>query len=163
GGLIRFDDLAAFQAEEAPPIRINYRGYDVFQSPPNSGGIVMLLALNILEGFDLKKLGHNTPEYLHVLTEAFKLAFADRFPYITDPRFAPHIPVEQLLSKSYAGLRRGLIKMDRAIDGIAPPGDPRANKAILVGHEIRYHEPGKPTAAAAPGDLRAAGEQTSSF
>jgi len=162
GGLIRYDDLAKFQAEEAPPIRIDYRGYEVFQSPPNSGGIVMLMALNIVEGFDLKKLGHNTPEYLHVLTEAFKLAFADRYPYITDPRFAPNAPVEQLLSKPYAALRRGLIKMDRAIAGVAPPGDPRSGKAILASHEIRYHQSGKPRAAVAR-DLRADGEQTSSF
>ncbi|MCC6365665.1 MAG: gamma-glutamyltransferase [Bryobacterales bacterium] len=163
GGLIRYEDMASFQAEEAEPIRISYRGYEVYQSPPNSGGIVMLMALNILEGFDLKKLGHNTPEYLHVLMEAFKLAFADRYPYITDPRFAPQAPIAQLLSKEYAKLRRGLIKMDRAIEGVAPPGDPAYGKAILAGHEIRYHEPGKSTAAAAGGDLRAAGEQTSSF
>jgi gamma-glutamyltranspeptidase/glutathione hydrolase len=162
GGLLRYEDLAEFQAEQAAPIRINYRGYDVFQSPPNSGGIVMLMALNILEGFDLKKLGHNTAEYLHVLAEAFKLAFADRYPYITDPRFAPGAPISQLLSKPYAALRRGLIKMDRAIAGVAPPGDPAQGKAILSGHEIRYHEPGK-AATAAPGDLRADGEQTSSF
>jgi len=162
GGLLRYDDLAEFRAEEAPPIQVNYRGYDVYQSPPNSGGIVMLMALNILEGFDLKKLGHNTPEYLHVLTEAFKLSFADRFPYITDPRFAPGAPIAQLLSKPYAALRRGLIKMDRAIAGVAPPGDPRLGKAILSGHEIRYQASGKPTAAAAR-DLRADGEQTSSF
>jgi gamma-glutamyltranspeptidase/glutathione hydrolase len=162
GGLLRYNDLADFEAEEAEPIRIHYRGYDVYQSPPNSGGIVMLMALNILEGFDLKKLGHNTPEYLHVLTESFKLAFADRYPYITDPRFAPRAPVAQLLSKSYAAARRGLIKMDRAIDGAAPPGDPVQGKAILAGHHIRYHAPGKPSAAAAR-DLRADGEQTSSF
>jgi gamma-glutamyltranspeptidase len=162
GGLLRYDDLAGFQAEEAPPIRIPYRGYEVYQSPPNSGGIVMLMALNILEGFDLKELGHNTPSYLHVLTEAFKLAFADRYPYITDPRFAPDAPITELLSKRYATVRRGLIKMDRAIAGVAPPGDPRAGKAILAGHQIRYQEPGK-LAQAAPRDLRADGEQTSSF
>ncbi|HZT32300.1 MAG TPA: gamma-glutamyltransferase [Bryobacteraceae bacterium] len=162
GGLIRYEDLAQFQAEEAPPIRIRYRGYEVYQAPPNSGGIVMLLALNILEGFDLQKLGHNTPAYLHVLTEAFKLAFADRYPYITDPRFAPHAPIEELLSKRYADLRRGLIRMDRAIEGVAPPGDPRAGQAILAGHEIHYHQPGRPVAAT-PRDLRAEGEQTSSF
>lgn len=162
GGLLRYDDLAAFQAEEAEPIRIRYRDLDVYQSPPNSGGIVMLMALNILEGFDLKKLGHNTPEYLHVLTEAFKLAFADRYPYITDPRFAPDAPIAQLLSKPYAEARRGLIRMDRAIAGVAPPGDPRAGKAVLAGHTVRYHEPG--SAASAPArDLRADGEQTSSF
>ncbi len=162
GGLIRYEDLAGFQAEEAQPIRINYRGYDVYQSPPNSGGIVMLMALNILEGFDLKKLGHNTPQYLHLLTEAFKLAFADRYPYITDPRFAPDAPIAQLLSKPYATARRALIKTDRAIAGVAPPGDPKSGKAILAGHEIRYHEPGK-TVAAQARDLRADGEQTSSF
>lgn len=162
GGLLRYNDLAAFQAEEAEPIRVSYRGYEVYQSPPNSGGIVMLMALEILEGFDLKKLGHNTPEYLHVLTEAFKLAFADRHPYITDPRFAPNAPIAQLLSKPYATLRRGLIRMDRAIAGVAPPGDPVHGKAILEGHAIRYHEPGK-SVAAPERDLRADGEQTSSF
>jgi gamma-glutamyltranspeptidase/glutathione hydrolase len=149
GGLLRYEDLAAFEAEEGEPIRITYHGYEVLQSPPNSGGIVMLQALNILEGFDLKKLGHNTPAYLHVLTEAFKLAFADRIPYITDPHFAPKAPIAQLLSKEYAALRRGLIRMDRAIAGIAPPGDPAGGKAILIGHEIRYHQPGQSTAAAA--------------
>jgi gamma-glutamyltranspeptidase/glutathione hydrolase len=150
GGLLRYDDLAKFQAEQVAPIRTTYRGYDVYQSPPNSGGIVMLLALNILEGFDLKKPGHNTPAYLHLLTEAFKLAFADRYVYITDPRFAPGAPIEALLSKRYAELRRGLIKTDRAIEGIAPPADPKAGRAILAGHAIRYHEPGEPAAAAAP-------------
>src|SRR5262245_38536148 len=162
GGLIRFADLETFEAEEAQPIRISYRGYEIFQSPPNSGGIVMLIALNLLEGFDPRELGHNTPQYLHVLTEAFKLALADRHPYITDPRFAPNAPVEQLLSKPYAALRRGLIKMDRAIAGVAPPGAPSSGKPILTGHEIHYHEPGKSRAAAAR-DLRADGEQTSSF
>jgi len=162
GGLLRYEDLAGFKAEEATPIRTNYRGYDIYQAPPNSGGIVMLLALNILEGFDLKKLGHNSPEYLHVLTEAFKLAFADRYPYITDPRFAPDAPIQELLSKRYAASRRELISMDRAIAEVAPPGDPRAGKAILSGHDIRYHKPGKAAKAAAL-DLRADGEQTSSF
>jgi gamma-glutamyltranspeptidase/glutathione hydrolase len=163
GGLLRYEDLAKFQAEEAEPIRTSYRGFEVYQSPPNSGGIVMLLALNILEGFDLKKLGHNTPAYLHVLTEAFKLAFADRYPYITDPRFAPDAPISAPLSKHYAELQRGLIKQDRAIEGVAPPGDPRADKAILAGHAIQYHEPEKGAAAAAAPDFRAGGEQTSSF
>jgi gamma-glutamyltranspeptidase/glutathione hydrolase len=163
GGLLRYEDLAKFQAEETEPIHTSYRGYEIYQTPPNSGGIVMLQALNILEGFDLRKLGHNTPGYLHVLTEAFKLAFADRYPYITDPRFAPDAPIAGLLSKRYADLRRGLIKMDRAIEGVAPPGDPRSGHAILAGHQIHYHEPGKPAATAAVRDLRADGEQTSSF
>jgi gamma-glutamyltranspeptidase/glutathione hydrolase len=162
GGLLRYEDMAGFRAEEAAPIKIRYHDLEVYQSPPNSGGIVMLMALNIIEGFDLTKLGHNTPEYLHVLAEAFKLAFADRYPYITDPRFAPGAPIEQLLSKPYAAARRKLIKLDRAIQGVAPPGDPRTGAAILAGHSIRYHEPGR-AATAGLRDFRADGEQTSSF
>ena len=163
GGLLRYEDLANFQAEETAPIRTSYRGYEVYQSPPNSGGIVMLEALNILEGYDLKKLGHNTPAYLHALTEAFKLAFADRYAYITDPRFMPDAPITELLSKRYAELRRGLVKVDRAIRGAAPPGDPKGGHAILAGHAIQYHEPGTSAPTAALRDLRADGEQTSSF
>jgi len=163
GGLLRYQDLAKFQAQETTPIRTSYRGYEVYQSPPNSGGIVMLEALNILEGYNLKNLSHNTPAYLHLLTEAFKLAFADRYVYITDPRFLPDAPIAELLTKRYAELRRGLIKMDRAIRGAAPPGDPRNGHAILAGHAIQYHEPGKSAPTAAVRDLRADGEQTSSF
>ncbi len=162
GGLLRYEDLAGFQAEQAEPIRIGYRGYEILQSPPNSGGIVMLMALKILEGFDLKSLGHNSPQYLHLLAEASKLAFADRYPYITDPKFAPDAPVKELLSNEYAALRRALIRKDRAIAGVAPPGDPRGGKAILAGHEIRYTEPGR-AVVAQQRDLRADGEQTSSF
>ena len=86
-GLIRQEDLSEFHPEEAEPIRIDYKGHTVYQAAPNSNGIVMLMALNILKGFELRALGQNTPEYLHVLIEALKLAFADRHQYITDPRF----------------------------------------------------------------------------
>lgn len=122
GGLLRYEDLAAFQAEQAEPIRTTYKGLDVYQCAPNSQGIVLLMALNILEGFDLKMLGHNTADYLHVVVEALKLAFADRDRYIADPRFSKDIPVPMLLSKEYAAKRRGLIRMDRAMEGLAPPG-----------------------------------------
>jgi gamma-glutamyltranspeptidase/glutathione hydrolase len=135
GGLLRYEDLAGFEAEEEEPIRTSYAGLDVYQSAPNSQGIVMLVALNILEGFDLVELGHNSPEYLHVLTEALKLAFADRNQYVADPRFVD-VPVEELLSKEYAALRRELIG-DRAMI-TPPPGDPRGMKAVLDGHEVRY-------------------------
>ena len=103
----------------------------------------------MIEGFNLRQLGHNSPQYLHLLTEAFKLAFADRFPYITDPKTLPGAPIQALLSKEYATLRRGLIKADRAIAGSAPPGDPLARKAILDGHQIRY-QTAPATAAAVP-------------
>jgi gamma-glutamyltranspeptidase/glutathione hydrolase len=105
GGLLRLSDLAAYQAEEGQPIRASYKGIDVYQSAPNSQGIVLLMALNILEGIDLTSLGHNSPEYLHTLVESLKLAFADRDHYVADPRFTK-VPVEKLLSKSYAEQRR---------------------------------------------------------
>jgi gamma-glutamyltranspeptidase/glutathione hydrolase len=85
-GLLRYEDLAAFRAEEAEPVHAGFRDYTVYQAGGNSQGIVQLIAMNILKGFDLKALGHNSPEYLHVLIEALKLAFADRDQYISDPR-----------------------------------------------------------------------------
>ncbi len=162
GGLIRMDDLAAIRAEEAPPIKTDYRGYEVYQSAPNSQGIVLLMALEILEGFDLKALGQNSPEYLHLVTEALKLAFADRNRYIGDPRVIRDMPVEGLLSPEYAAKRRALIKRDQAIDGVAPPGDPRGVVGILAGHSIAYRT-GAP--APSPSDQPARGDdgETSSF
>lgn len=139
GGLIRVDDLAAYRAEIAEPIRTSYKGYEVYQSAPNSQGIVLLMALNILESFDLKKLGHNTPEYIHTVVEALKLAFADRDRYIADPRFVKDIPVAGLLSKDYARARARLISADRAIRGVAPAGDPRSGKAVVSG--VRGSDP----------------------
>lgn len=125
GGIITEADLAGFRAHEDAPIVVNYRGVDVYECPPNSQGHVMLQALNILEGFDLKGMGHNSPQYLHVVTEALKLAFADRNKYVGDPRFVPQIPMKELLSKEYATARRSLIDPKRAIEGEPPPGDPR--------------------------------------
>jgi gamma-glutamyltranspeptidase/glutathione hydrolase len=137
-GLLRFEDLASYEAEEAVPIKTTYKEYEVYQSAPNSQGIVLLLALNILEGFQLQQLGHNSADYIHVVTEALKLAFADRDRYIADPRFAKQIPVEGLLSKDYAAKRRTLIRMDKAIQGAAPPGDPWRQTAVLGNLSIEY-------------------------
>jgi len=137
-GLLRYEDLAAYEPEEAEPIKTTYAGLDVYQSAPNSQGIVMLMALNILEGFDLLKMGHNSPEYIHVMTEAIKLAFVDRNQYVGDPRFVKDMPVEGLLSKAYAKKRRSLIRMDRTLAPPPPPGDPRNNKAVLGEHEVKY-------------------------
>lgn len=138
GGLIRYDDLASLEAEEAAPIKTRYKGYEVYQSAPNSKGIVLLIALNILEGFDLPRMGHNSADYVHVVSEALKLAFADGNAYVGDPRLVIDIPVDGLLSQAYADKRRGLIRMDRAIADVAPPGDPRRGEAILAGHQISY-------------------------
>ena len=129
GGLLSADDLAKYVAEQAEPIHTAYAGLDVYQSAPNSQGIVMLVALNILEGYDLEALGHNSVEYLHVVTEAMKLAFADRNRYVGDPRFVD-VPTQALLSKDYASARRKLIRSDRAMV-VVPPGDPRNGKALL--------------------------------
>ena len=125
GGLITEADLASYQAFEDEPIKVNYRGIDVYECPPNSQGMVMLEALNILEGFSLRYMGHNSAPYLHLVTEALKLSFADRDKYVGDPKFVPPIPVHELLSKEYAAARRALIDPRRAIEGEPAPGDPR--------------------------------------
>src|ERR1700730_9363989 len=138
GGVLRYEDLAGFQAEQAEPSHTNYKGYEVYESAPNSQGIVLLMALNIVEGLDLKSLGYDSPDYWHALTEALKLGFADRDQYIADPRFVKDIPVAGLLSKEYAAARRKLIRMDHAIHGMAPPGNPRSMHAILVVRNISY-------------------------
>jgi len=113
GGLITLDDLSKFHAESDAPKMGNYRGYEVYKPSFWTQGPVMIQALNILEGYDLKALGHNTPEYLHVVVEAVKLAFADRDRYYGDPKFSK-IPEETLLSKEYAASRRKQINLKRA-------------------------------------------------
>ena len=124
GGLITEADLAGMKAFEDSPVRTNYRGLDVYECPPNSQGFVMLEALNILEGFDLKALGHNSAPYLHAITESLKLSFADRNAYVGDPKFVKDIPMKALLSKEYAAARRAQIDPNRAIVGEPAPGDP---------------------------------------
>lgn len=138
-GLLRESDLAAFQAEESTPVRSEYKGYTIYQAGGNSQGIVQLMALNILKGYDLKALGFNSPDYLHVIVEALKLAFADRDQYISDPERTV-IPTAALLSDDYAAKRRQLIRKDRAIHGNPPPGDPRNGKALLDGAAIEYED-----------------------
>ena len=124
GGLIDQKDLAAIRANEDPAIKINYKGIDVYECPPNSQGFVMLQALNILEGMNVRYMRHNSAPYLHAVTESLKLAFADRNKYVADPKFTPNIPMSQMLSKEYAAMRRALIDPDKAIDGEAPFGNP---------------------------------------
>jgi len=113
GGLIAYRDLADFRAETDSPRTTTYRGYQVYKPGFWTQGPVMLQALNILESFDLKALGHNSPEYLHLVVEAAKLAFADRDRYYGDPKFSP-VPEQVLLSKEYALERRQRIDFERA-------------------------------------------------
>lgn len=113
GGLLRYEDLAGYRAELDAPRSIEYRGYTVVKPGFWSQGPVLLQALAILEGFDLKGMGHNGPEYLHTVIEAVKLAFADRDRYYGDPKHA-EIPEKMLLSREYAAERRGQIDAGRA-------------------------------------------------
>ena len=113
GGLIAYRDLAGFHAETDLPRGTTYRGYEVLKPGFWTQGPVMIEALNILEGFNLNAMGHNSPEYLHTVVETAKLAFADRDRYYGDPKFS-HIPEDVLLSKEYAAERRKLIDPSRA-------------------------------------------------
>ncbi len=113
GGLMTYEDVAAFKAEIDEPVSGTYRGYTIFKSGFWAQGPVMIQALNILEGYDLKAMGHNSPQYLHVVIEAVKLAFADRDRHYGDPKFSK-IPSDILLSKEYAARRRDMIDISRA-------------------------------------------------
>ncbi|WP_018622969.1 gamma-glutamyltransferase [Spirosoma luteum] len=117
GLYLRKADLAAHTSTWVEPVSVNYRGYDVFELPPNGQGLAVLQMLNIVEGFDLKSLGHNSADYLHLLVEAKKLAFEDRARYYADPAFTK-IPLAELLSKEYAAKRRKLIDPKKAQERI---------------------------------------------
>lgn len=121
GGFITMEDLAETKSDWVELISTNYRGYTVYEIPPNGQGLTALLALNILEGFDLSTLSAQPARYYHTMIEAMKIAFADRNRYIADPAFAK-VPVAELLSKSYAAKRRSLINSEKALDSV-PPGD----------------------------------------
>ena len=113
GGFLRKIDFEKHASTWVDPVSINYRGYDVFELPPNGQGIAALQILNILEGFDLHSMGRNSPETLHTMIEAKKIAWADRAKFYADPAFAK-IPLAGLLSKSYAAERRKLIDPNHA-------------------------------------------------
>ncbi len=113
GGWLRKEDFEKHASAWVEPVSVNYRGYDVFELPPNGQGLAALQMLNILEGFDLRKMGFQSADAFHVMIEAKKLAFEDRAKFYADPAFAK-IPLKGLLSKEYASERRKLIRMDRA-------------------------------------------------
>jgi len=113
GGFLTYEDISSFHSEWTPPVSSNYRGYDVWELPPNGQGIAALQILNILENYDIQKMGLFSSEYIHLFTEAKKLAFADRAKYYADPNFS-NIPVNQLISKSYAKERLKLINLKEA-------------------------------------------------
>ncbi|MCW3991817.1 MAG: gamma-glutamyltransferase family protein [Candidatus Bathyarchaeota archaeon] len=122
-GLLALEDLAGYRARIEEPVTVNYRGHDVYKCGPWTQGPVLLQQLNLLEGFDLASMGHNTAEYLHTWVECAKLAFADREQYYADPDFAD-VPLDRLLSKGYAEERRKLIEPDIASMELRPGGVP---------------------------------------
>ncbi|MFW3174681.1 gamma-glutamyltransferase [Xanthomonas phaseoli] len=123
GGYLSYDDMASHQGEWVEPVSTNYRGVDVWELPPNSQGIAALQMLNILEGYDFSKIPFGSAEHVHLFTEAKKLAFADRARFYADPAFQP-APLARLISKDYAGQRRALISMGKALKEVQP-GTPK--------------------------------------
>jgi gamma-glutamyltranspeptidase/glutathione hydrolase len=120
GGLLSEKDFQETKSTWGKPVSTTYRDYTVYETAPNSQGLAALLILNLLEEYDLSSLGYQSPDHLHLLVEAKKLAFADRNRYISDPERVK-IPTEELLSKDYAARRRSLIHKDRAAEATAIP------------------------------------------
>ncbi|MBI4591277.1 MAG: gamma-glutamyltransferase family protein [Candidatus Rokubacteria bacterium] len=132
GGLLTREDLGPFRVEVAPALRTTFREFELATCGFWCQGPALLQMLNLLEPYDLLALGHNSPRYLHLLTEAIKLAFADREAYYGDPNHVK-VPADGLLSKAYAEARRGLIDEGRA-SVVAPPGDPFGLAAVQNGY-----------------------------
>ena len=123
GGLITLQDLARWKPIEEEPLKVNYKGIEVYKLQQWTQGPALLQALNILENFDLKSMGYNSSKYIHTLYQAMNLAFADRDFYYGDPYFAPAEPIKGLLTKEYAKQRAGFIQFDKNNSDIGP-GDP---------------------------------------
>ena len=143
GGLLAAGDLAGWHAKVGAPAKGVYRGYEIYKTGFWAQGPMMIEVLNVLEGYDLKKMGQNSSEYIHTVTEALKLGFADRDRFYADPNFV-RVPAEQLLSKNYAAMRRSLI--DRSLASLAQrPGDPVNMKPLLASvTTISYNAPPLP-------------------
>ena len=122
GGYLSYDDLASHRSEWVDPVSANYRGYDVWELPPNGQGIAALQILNVMEGYEVGKFGFGSVDHLHFFLEAKKLAFADRAKFYADPKFNK-IPVSSLISKEYANKQRRRIRDRRAARSVNP-GNP---------------------------------------
>ena len=129
GGLMRYQDFAAFKVKFEPTVRARFEGIDVHACGPWSQGPVPPMVLNMLQGHDLRKMGHNSAPYIHVVTEALKLAFADRHNHFGDPDFV-RVPIAGLMSGKYAAYRSSQINLDRAWPEMPPAGDPGTLAAI---------------------------------
>lgn len=121
GGFFAREDFSDFHSEWVEPLSTNYRGFDVWELPPNGQGIAALQMLNMLESFDLKNMGHNSAAYLHTLIEIKKIVYEDRARFYADPRFAD-LPIQELISKDYAAKRKPLFNREQASRSL-PSGD----------------------------------------
>jgi gamma-glutamyltranspeptidase/glutathione hydrolase len=130
GGYLRREDLEAHHSEWVEPVSVNYRGYDVYELPPNTQGIAALQMLQLLKAYDLKSMGFNSPEALHLMIESKKIVFEDRARHYADPEFAK-IPLKGLLSDEYAVERRKLIDPARAQKRI-PAGNPKIDEGDTI-------------------------------
>jgi gamma-glutamyltranspeptidase/glutathione hydrolase len=130
-GFLGYEDLAAHQGEWVEPVSTNYRGFDVWELPPNSQGIAALQILNLLEPYDLKRYGFGSPEHVHLFVEAKKLAFADRAALYADPTFY-RTPVSKLVSKAYAKQRSKSISMERAASAVEAGVIPELNQGDTI-------------------------------
>jgi gamma-glutamyltranspeptidase/glutathione hydrolase len=136
GGFLTKEDLAGHTSEWVQPVSVNYRGYDIWELPPNGQGIAALQILNILEGYDIHAMGMGSAGYIHTLAEAIKLAFEDRANFYADPAFS-QVPVGWLISKDYAALRRGQIDPDTAAV-VVSPGVPEQGNTIYLTVADKY-------------------------
>ena len=132
GGLLTEEDLARYHVQVGPPVTVNYKGYDVYSTGPWGQGPTFPQALKILEGYDLASMGHNSAEYIHTVSQALNLAFADREQYVGDQNFVD-VPINEMLAEEYLIKRRSLIDPDVAWPGTPPAGDPRNGKATIDG------------------------------
>jgi gamma-glutamyltranspeptidase/glutathione hydrolase len=130
GGYLAAADFAAHRSQWVEPVSTNYRGYDVWELPPNTQGVAALQMLNILEAYDLSTMGFGSADYLHLFAEAKKLAFEDRARYYADPDFAK-VPLKMLLSKDYAAKRRALISKEHAAKQF-PAGDAALDQSDTI-------------------------------
>ncbi len=147
GGLMRYEDFADFSVKQEPTVRTRFEGIDLHACGPWSQGPSLPMVLNILKGYDLRAMGHNSADYIHVLTEALKLAFSDRHNHFGDPNFVK-VPMAGLMSEKYAAWQRTRIRMDAACPEMPRGGDPKT----LTEFDNRSMPPAQGAGEPGPGD-----------
>lgn len=147
GGLMRYEDFAGFKVNFEPTVKTRFEGIELHACGPWSQGPVLPMTLNILKGYDLRAMGHNSADYIHVVTEALKLAFSDRHNHFGDPKFVK-VPISGLMSDRYAQYRRSLISAEKAWIGMPPAGNPKDLSEL----PNRWMPAPQPEEAPGPGD-----------